>query len=171
MPGCCGGNAGDVIMAAKRALSGMDEPVPPEDMDSGIVRMEWERPNLGAMTVTVNGRSYRGGNNQMNKYINAPRADVEELKMRGWKVVSMPISAGSVNTVKAEPKRATKTEGELQAEARARMDKARVELAAMPTLEEILAEPLQEPEHVRIEGEKPNTEEPVKARRGRKKSE
>ena len=86
MPGgCCGGN-GDAILAARQVF----EHIPAERthtqmaiQEPPVVLMEFTGDQVGAVTYTVNGRSYRGGNKPFDKYIDADPADVEKLVALG----------------------------------------------------------------------------------------
>lgn len=91
MGSCCGGN-GDAILAARFAIGGgqtFDAPTP--DTLPGVVRMEFIGPQVGAITFFgANGRhQYRGGNNNMDRYVDVQPEDVRHLEGSGhWRVVT-----------------------------------------------------------------------------------
>lgn len=117
MSGCCGGN-GDALLAARAAWDGTapdtgglslnittrrgklngDEIMAIKthgSPDSGItpVRLEFVGERVGGVTYNgKEGRSYVGGNNALERYINAHPDDVSKLVSTGdWKVVSVPV--------------------------------------------------------------------------------
>lgn len=78
---CCGGG-GDAIMAAKQALQGMMAAPVPE----GKSRLEFIGPQVGGITFFGKQRHYVGGNNDVEKYIDADEEDVLKLINSGyWK--------------------------------------------------------------------------------------
>lgn len=117
METCCGGN-GAAILAARLAWDGIaadtgglslnittrrGSVLGADDMiknmqgapENGItpVRLEFTGERQGAVTYYgLAGRSYRGGNNPLERYINAHPDDVAKLVSVGdWKVVSIPV--------------------------------------------------------------------------------
>lgn len=98
MPGCCGGGAGDAVLAAKMAAMGMasgEEP-PPIGEQPLVVRMEFVGLGRGASSwggpgVTASGKRYRGGNNPLDRYVDADPRDVFWLENSGeWKRRILP---------------------------------------------------------------------------------
>lgn len=92
MAGCCGGDAGNAVLAAKQALSGSAPPSPQaESLPAGQtrVRMEFIGGETGAVSFSgLNNRKYRGANSALHKYIDAHPEDVERLEMTGkWQRV------------------------------------------------------------------------------------
>ena len=95
-PCCGGGNAGKIMLNYRRILLG--EKVEDEkvrsliEMSDGntLVRLEYVGENVGSLWFDVkSGRRYRGGKNQMHRYIDAHAADVEQLMASGkWRVVN-----------------------------------------------------------------------------------
>ena len=116
MSGCCGGN-GDALLAARAAWDGtapdtqgltlhittkhgrlngdgtMITQGAPDSSGVTPVRMEFTGERQGAVTYYgVAGRQYRGGNNALERYINAHPDDVAKLESTGdWKRVSVPV--------------------------------------------------------------------------------
>lgn len=93
MAGCCGGSdAAETIIKAKNTINAIPNVSPNEYPSS--TRMEFTGTNFGAISMTVNGRVYRGGQNPSNKYVDANSADVETLVRSGkWKVMDAPAPA------------------------------------------------------------------------------
>ena len=98
MASCCGGN-GDALIAIKRMLEVGEQPTmgtlnagAEEHTDApGVVRLEFIGDRVGAVTYTVNGNAYRGGNNAFDKFADAQPGDVEKLVGLGvWRVVPKP---------------------------------------------------------------------------------
>ena len=86
MSGCCGGSR-QTQAAAAAAGAGLAAPEE-EPLLNGRVRMEFIGPERGSMTFTVNRRSYRGGNNTVDRYVDALAEDVEGLERTGkWRRV------------------------------------------------------------------------------------
>lgn len=99
MGGCCG-NGGNAILDAKRAL-GM---IPRETITvaelPNEVRLEFTGSWLGPVGFQVNGRTYYGAQDEIHKFINAPREDVEKLVATGkWRVILPPPEARIAPTV------------------------------------------------------------------------
>lgn len=102
MPGCCGGNSGDAVMSAKNKLGLLAElppPPPPEvpvSVGPEVVRLEFTGPqrggqNFGGSGRTPSGRTYKGGNNAFDKYIDADPRDVAWLENTLlWRRVTPP---------------------------------------------------------------------------------
>jgi len=88
-------------MAAKRALQGLppDDYIPPPE-DAKMARLEYIGDNVGAISFTVNGRTYRGGNNATNKFIDVRPEDVGHLVNTGRWIV---IDNARVSTPVATP--------------------------------------------------------------------
>lgn len=107
MGSCCGGNS-DAVMSAKRIvldLMAMQAPeggpaMPPPDVttrqDTGlmppIVRMRFTGEQVGAITFFgKSGTHYRGGNNNLEKYADVLKDDVDKLALTGmWEIVPLP---------------------------------------------------------------------------------
>lgn len=93
MGSCCGGG-GDAILAAKQALQGMmSAPVP-----EGKARLEYIGDNVGAISfVGPSGKTYRGGNNDEERYVDADEGDVPKLVNSGrWRQVIVTQIARAV---------------------------------------------------------------------------
>ena len=95
MSTCCGGSA-DALLAAKRAGAGKWRRARPMALpDTGItepsvVRMEFTGSQRGAVSYLgrPSGRTYLGGNNPFDKYVDADPRDVAHLESLGvWRVV------------------------------------------------------------------------------------
>lgn len=83
----CGGNARQE--AQRRYKPDAQLPV----QQDGRVLMEYLGQNVGSMTFRVNGNTYRGANDDSNKYANVLPADVPALVDKGlWRVVVKPGS-------------------------------------------------------------------------------
>jgi glycosyltransferase involved in cell wall biosynthesis len=139
MAGCCGGSAGSALMAAKRMVSGGplpdDEPIP-----SGVteVRMRFTGDMVGASTYIVNGRAYRGGNNDSHRFVNARPGDVVQLERMGcWKRVETIAAEAAATDITPLPP--SKTAAELRAEAEAAL------LRAKQGADALVSEPAPEP--------------------------
>lgn len=93
MPGCCGNN-GDSILAAKRALGLLPrETLKVADLPNEV-RLEFTGPFLGPVGYTANGRTYYGARDDIHRFINVPREDVEKLVATGkWIIVPPPPEA------------------------------------------------------------------------------
>lgn len=92
MTGCCGGNSETIIAAQNRfkGLMGATQQMERVPMSSGLIRMEYVGQNKGAITFKKPGltKPYRGGNNAVDRYIDANPADVDILETTGkWKQV------------------------------------------------------------------------------------
>lgn len=121
MTRCCGGNS-DALMAAKRVIESINqlgagtgaEPAPVPVQDTGIlpptVRMAFTGEQVGAITFFGrDGRQYRGGNNNLEKYADVVREDVDKLANTGqWVVVPVvqpepPVSAPELPVIQHLP--------------------------------------------------------------------
>ena len=91
MAGCCGGSAGESILAAKRAIGELPrETVLSPDLPNEV-RLEFTGPFLGPVGYQVNGRTYYGAKDDFHRFINAPREDVPKLVATGkWRVIQPP---------------------------------------------------------------------------------
>ena len=99
MGSCCGGS-GDAILAAKAALQGMMAAPVPE----GKARLEYIWDNVGAITFMGKHREYRGGNNDLERFIDADEEDVLKLVNSGrWKQVIVTQIAQPVMTATPLP--------------------------------------------------------------------
>jgi len=108
MPGCCG-NAGSSILEAKRAMGLLP---PEQDVESTMelpneVRMEFTGAWLGPVAFQVNGRTYYGARDDLHRFINVPREDVDKLISSGkWRVIrpgSVPIAEQVETQIVAAP--------------------------------------------------------------------
>lgn len=91
MAGCCG-NGADSLLEAKRALGLIprEEPVNLAELPNEV-RMEFIGPYLGPVGFQVNGRTYYGARDDLHRFINAPKEDVEKLVATGkWKIMAVP---------------------------------------------------------------------------------
>ena len=89
MAGCCGGNAA-AVLAAKQAVQSMSISA----VADGRTRLEYLGKQSGAVTFTVNGRQYRGGNNDFDRYVDALREDVPHLLRLGmWREASIGVQS------------------------------------------------------------------------------
>jgi glycosyltransferase involved in cell wall biosynthesis len=106
MPSCCG-NGGSAILDAKRAI-GL---VPRETLTvaelPNEVRLEYTGQFMGPVEYKANGRSYYGAKDELHRFINAPREDVEKLVSTGkWKVILPPEEArAQQQDIQPEPNR------------------------------------------------------------------
>lgn len=97
MARCCGGNGGEVIIKAKNAILRAGElPVSEEGVPmastSNLVILEYIGTNVGAIGFKANNRTYRGGNNPRDRYVEVPVEDVQSLVMTGrWRKVEQPV--------------------------------------------------------------------------------
>jgi hypothetical protein len=91
MAGCCGGNSGEAVQAAKKLgllMAALPAQMPIEETVSsgpGVVRLEFVGPQRGAQSFggpgrTPSGRSYLGGNNTFDKYKDVDPRDVDWLE-------------------------------------------------------------------------------------------
>lgn len=99
MTNCCGGDA-SAILAAKAAIAATHPnyfELPPEQSAPAqsaptSVRLEFIGEQIGAQTYHgFNGRTYRGGNNHLERFIDAHPDDVNRLCGFGvWQIVTQP---------------------------------------------------------------------------------
>lgn len=103
MPGCCGGDGGASMMAAKAAIgfdndfgrSAMDDVLNLSEPEPGIVRMEFLGETKGAVTyggngATPSGQQYRGGAGPLDKYVDVQAQDVDWMTRTGKFAVVSP---------------------------------------------------------------------------------
>lgn len=108
MGSCCGGN-GNAVLAAKQAagMSAQAEMNPMQTVSPGPdqVRIQYVGDRVGATTyggpgLTPSGQRYRGGNNAMDRFLNADPRDVAWLENTGvWKKVAAPAATPAVDAV------------------------------------------------------------------------
>ena len=112
MAGCCGGNE-SVVMQVKKSLGLLsNQPESEVKNMSGLIRMEYTGQNVGAIAFTrVNGqqltRTYRGGANPSNKYVDALKEDAELLEQTGKWRVAKPKSGIDLQQMTSSPTPAT----------------------------------------------------------------
>lgn len=121
MGSCCGGDVAAPLLAAKVAMgllppqagehtNGSGGNGMPDNLAPGKVRMEFIGPTVGAITyggvgVTPSGRSYRGGNNMMHRFVDADEKDVNWLEGLGvWRAVMRTKISAERPTRHYEPK-------------------------------------------------------------------
>lgn len=83
MANCCGGNAGNAVLAAKQALDGNAPPPQNDPLPTGVqwVRMEFIGNETGSITFTgENNRKYKGANSTLHKYADVHPEDVARLE-------------------------------------------------------------------------------------------
>ena len=98
MSPCCG-QGGEAILDAKRAIGLIPREAPVLVELPNEVRLEFIGAFLGPVAFQVNGRTYYGAKDDINRFINCPREDVEKLvATRKWKVITPPNGAGQVHT-------------------------------------------------------------------------
>lgn len=103
MSRCCGGNA-DALLSAQKIVRMLNpeyqaSPVdatgapdaPPMEIPP-VVRMKFIGEQVGAITFFgKDGRQYRGGNNNLERYTDVARADLERMINSGyWEIVPLP---------------------------------------------------------------------------------
>lgn len=108
MGSCCGGN-GNAVMAAKQAagMSSQAEMNPMQLASPGPdqARLQYVGDRVGATTyggpgITPSGARYRGGNNAMDRFVNADPRDVQWLENTGvWKKVTPPAATPAVEAL------------------------------------------------------------------------
>ena len=103
MAGCCG-DAGSSILEAKRALGLIPrETITVADLPNEV-RLEFTGEYLGPVAFNVNGRTYYGAKDELHRFINAPREDVDRLVSLGkWRVVPPPAEARVQPESRPEP--------------------------------------------------------------------
>lgn len=90
MSPCCG-NGGNAILDAKRALGMIPRDTITTAELPNEVRLEYTGRFAGAVGFTVNGRTYYGATDELHRFINAPREDVEKLVSAGqWRIIMPP---------------------------------------------------------------------------------
>jgi hypothetical protein len=95
MAKCCGGG-GEAILDAKRALGLIPREATNINELPNEVRLEFTGVWLGPVGFNVNGRTYYGAQDDLHRFINAPREDVDSLVATGkWRV----LRAGPVSQV------------------------------------------------------------------------
>ena len=108
MGSCCGGN-GNAVLAAKQAagmstqaeMNPMQMPSPGPDQ----ARLQYVGDRVGATTyggpgITPSGGRYRGGNNAMDRFVNADPRDVAWLENTGvWKKINPPAATPPVDSL------------------------------------------------------------------------
>jgi len=163
MGSCCGGKNSTFLMEAKRMLNpDADWPQKPVIEGDGLVRMQFIGETIGAISYTVHGHTYRGGNNAIDRYANALPADVEALEMTGkWQRVASHVVAQTPAEIKvSEPVPVpVKSDAELQVEAAAKLEAAKAEFAAQepePVIEKAPAVTRQATHEVNKRGRKKN---------------
>jgi glycosyltransferase involved in cell wall biosynthesis len=96
MASCCG-NGGNAILDAKRALGLIPRETVTTAELPNEVRLEYTGAFMGAVGYTVNGRTYYGAKDDIHRYINAPREDVDKLvATRQWRVIMPPSMSGQI---------------------------------------------------------------------------
>lgn len=108
MGSCCGGN-GNAVLAAKQAAGLMSQaelnPMQLASPGPEQVRLQYIGDRMGAVTyggpgITPSGTRYRGGNNAMDRFINADPKDVAWLENTGvWKKIAAPPATPPVDMV------------------------------------------------------------------------
>lgn len=134
---CGGSSTAQEIIRAKGAINRMTDQNPQNPAEIPVpdanhpVRLEYTGDRVGATSYTVNGRTYRAGNNPYEKYIDVATEDAEALIGLG---VFRRINQFVNQAIPAAPTPAPlpvapveKTAGELAAEANATLMKARAE--------------------------------------------
>ena len=87
MAGCCG-NGGESILEAKRAIGLLPQEVKTVDLPNEV-RLEFTGNWQGPVGFQVNGRVYYGAKDDMHRFINAPREDVDKLVTSGkWRILT-----------------------------------------------------------------------------------
>lgn len=108
MGGCCGGNGGAVLAAKQAAGLSVPPQAPLEDLmqpaqQASVARMEYIGDKVGAISyggpgITPTGARYRGGNNPMDRYVNADPKDAPWLEGTGvWKRIAAPVNKPQVD--------------------------------------------------------------------------
>jgi glycosyltransferase involved in cell wall biosynthesis len=140
MANCCGGGeaASNILQAKRLGMPVEEAQKETQGMETNYVRMEYKGTSVGAKTYTVNGRSYRGGNNILEKYADVYKDDVQQLKNTGfWEILAMARVDTSKNDAIAQmvtsvPQPApVMTEKERQEFAQKRLEDAKRELEKM----------------------------------------
>jgi glycosyltransferase involved in cell wall biosynthesis len=102
MAGCCG-SGGSAILEAKRAIGLLPrETITVADLPNEV-RLEFTGQWMGPVAFQANGRTYYGAKDDLHRFINAPREDVEKLVSTGkWRVIQPPAEA-RIRDVQPEP--------------------------------------------------------------------
>jgi glycosyltransferase involved in cell wall biosynthesis len=112
MTSCCGGN-GEAILKAKQMIGALPpDPgeaqaarraqAPATAAGATSVRMEYVGQNQGSIRFTVNGRHYRGGNNDIDRYHDMPPEDANALANDPrWRRVRLPEPPAVTTPVEA----------------------------------------------------------------------
>ena len=97
MAGCCG-NGGNAILDAKRALNLIPrETITMADLPNEV-RLEFTGNFAGPVGFVVNGRTYYGATDELYRFINAPKEDVDKLGASGkWRIIMPPAEARASN--------------------------------------------------------------------------
>ena len=119
MTPCCGGSAGQAVMAVKRQIGLLDQPPVPEAPAAGNekVKMEFIGSETGAIMYRgESGEVYKGANNPLHRFKMVRPEDVGTLERTGkWKrVASMAEKAQQAQPVMVPP---AKTPEQLRREA------------------------------------------------------
>lgn len=102
MDKCCG-DGGTAIIEAKQRFGILPTNQNGDNMET--VRMEFTGSQVGGITYTVNGKSYKGGNNPINKFIDARPGDVERLLNLGmWRIVRPQIQEVEAEVIEEKAK-------------------------------------------------------------------
>lgn len=93
MAPCCGGN-NNALLEAKRAIGLVPrETITIADLPNEV-RMEFTGAWMGPVGFQVNGRTYYGAKDELHRFINVPKEDVEKLTSTGkWRVIPPPPEA------------------------------------------------------------------------------
>jgi glycosyltransferase involved in cell wall biosynthesis len=105
MAGCGGcGTAGAAILDAKRAIGELPRQNLVIAELPNEVRLEFTGAFLAPVSFNVNGRVYQGARDDLNRFINAPREDVERLVSTGkWRVILPPSEPSALPELPVEP--------------------------------------------------------------------
>lgn len=103
MSGCCG-SAGTAILEAKRAIGLIPREAPITADLPNEVRLEFTGVWLGPVGFQVNGRTYYGAADELHRFINAPREDVDKLvATQKWRIIPPPPEARAMSEAPAHP--------------------------------------------------------------------
>jgi len=139
MANCCGGGqaATEIMNAKKMGVMSNNQIQETIAMEKDYYRMKYAGASVGAKTYMVNNRTYRGGDNDIDRYADVYKDDVNQLVATGsWQLVEMArvetrndVIASMVQTApQAHPET---TERERQEFARKRLDDAKKEIEKM----------------------------------------
>jgi len=104
MAGCCG-NGGNSILEAKRALGLLPRETLTVAELPNEVRLMFIGVWMGPVGFQVNGRTYYGAADELHKFVNAPREDVDKLVATGKWVIVQPPEGSRITEVIPEPVR------------------------------------------------------------------